>query len=171
MIEFFVPGAPVPGGSKKAFPVRGRDGKLHVSVADTSGPRGQEWRAAIRLAAGRIADDPARKWQPGAVVALPYVGALRLSLWFYLLRPRSHFGKRGLCPGAPAFPTTRPDVLKLARAVEDACSGIVWTDDAQIVTEDLCKLYADGGASIGVRVRVEQLDARQAGAARALGRP
>jgi crossover junction endodeoxyribonuclease RusA len=148
VIEFFVPGAPVAGGSKRAFPVRGRDGRLHVSVADDSGPRGREWRAAVRLSAAQTA-------QLAGVG--PLDGPLRLSLWFLLARPRGHVGRRGLRPGAPPFPTTRPDVLKLARAVEDACTGIVWRDDAQVVAEDLRKLYADDGAPIGVRVRVTPL--------------
>jgi Holliday junction resolvase RusA-like endonuclease len=32
-------------------------------------------------------------------------------------------------------------VLKLARAVEDALTGVVWRDDAEIVAEGLAKLY------------------------------
>jgi crossover junction endodeoxyribonuclease RusA len=151
-IEFFVPGMPVPGGSKRAFPVHGRDGQLHVAVADDSGRRGEFWRAAIRLAAERaVRYENRREWQ--GVLA----GALRLTVWFFVPRPKGHTGKRGLLPGAPTHPTTRPDVLKLARAVEDACTGILWADDAQIVDEDLHKLYADGGAPIGVRVRVTPL--------------
>jgi Holliday junction resolvase RusA-like endonuclease len=148
VIEFFVPGHPVAGGSKKGFPVHGRDGRLHVNVADTSGPKGKEWRAAIRFAAS----EQTRR---------PLDGALRLALWFFVPRPKGHTGKRGLLPSAPTWPTTKPDVLKLARAVEDACTGILWRDDAQIVDEQLHKLYADGGLTIGVRVRVTWLPARQ----------
>jgi Holliday junction resolvase RusA-like endonuclease len=152
MIEFFVPGAPVPGGSKRAFPMRGRDGKLHVAVADDSGPRGQEWRAAIRFAAERaVRYENRREWQ--GILS----GALGLSLWFFVPRPRGHVGKRGLLPSAPMFPTTRPDVLKLARGVEDACTGILWRDDAQIVEEGLYKRYADDGRPIGVLIRVAQV--------------
>jgi Holliday junction resolvase RusA-like endonuclease len=153
MIEFFVPGAPVPGGSKRAFPIRGRDGALHVGVTDMSGRRGVEWRAAIRLAAAEAApkvDAVGRR-------AAAYRGALRLALWFFVRRPKGHHGKRGLLPSAPMVPTTKPDVLKLARAVEDACTGILWFDDAQIVDEELHKLYADGGLPIGVRIRVTPL--------------
>jgi Holliday junction resolvase RusA-like endonuclease len=38
---------------------------------------------------------------------------------------------------------TRPDVLKLARAAEDALTGIVWRDDSQIVHETLAKVYGE----------------------------
>jgi Holliday junction resolvase RusA-like endonuclease len=76
-----------------------------------------------------------------------------LVLTFYTPRPAGHYGKRGLRPGAPTRPTTRPDVLKLARAVEDACTGIVWRDDSQIVDEVLSKWFADTHG-IGVVVTV-----------------
>ena len=151
MLDFFVPGAAVAAGSKRAFPVRGRDGRDHVTVTDASGPKGREWRAAIRLAA---ADELRRNG--GALER----GAVRLALWFLVRRPRGHTGKRGLLPSAPTHPTTRPDVLKLARAVEDALTGVLWVDDAQVVDEELHKLYADGDAPIGVRVRVTPLDNR-----------
>ena len=36
---------------------------------------------------------------------------------------------------APRRPVTRPDVTKLIRAVEDACTSIVWRDDSQICTQ------------------------------------
>lgn len=149
MIDFFVPGSPVAAGSKRAFPVPGKDGRLHVAVTDASGPKGSEWRAAIR----HEAFDAARR-NGGAFLER---GALRLTLWFLMRRPRSHTGKRGvLLPSAPTHPTTRPDVLKLARAVEDACTGILWHDDAQIVDELLHKVYADA-VPVGVRVRVTPL--------------
>src|SRR5262245_11285271 len=152
MIEFFVPGAPVAAGSKRAFPIMGKDKRLHVAVSDASGARGKNWRGQIShaaLAARRAADRD-------LAVAVE-LHPLRVALWFYVQRPRSHTGKRGLLPSAPTHPTTRPDVLKLARAVEDACTGILWRDDAQMVDELLHKVYADGDLAIGVRVQVTPL--------------
>jgi len=147
MIEFFVPGSPVAAGSKRAFPIAGTDGRTHVSVTDASGPKGKEWRAAIRLAASQALGRRG-----------PLAGALRVSLWFYVKRPRSHVTKHGdLRRSAPHHPTTRPDVLKLARAVEDACTSVLWTDDAQIVDELIHKLYADGDLRVGVQIFVTEL--------------
>ena len=60
-----------------------------------------------------------------------------------MLRPKGHFGKRGLLPSAPIAPIVKPDLLKLARAVEDALSGLVYKDDAQIVREILDKHYGE----------------------------
>jgi predicted short-subunit dehydrogenase-like oxidoreductase (DUF2520 family) len=45
-------------------------------------------------------------------------------------------------------------VLKLARGVEDALTGIVWRDDAQIVVEHLEKRY---GSPARCEVRVKYL--------------
>lgn len=70
-------------------------------------------------------------------------GPLRLSATFYLPRPKGHFGKRGIRPSAPKYPTTKPDCLKLGRAVEDGMIGVVYRDDAQIVQERLHKVYGE----------------------------
>lgn len=72
-----------------------------------------------------------------------YAGALELRVTVYVPRPLGHFGKRGLKDSAPVYPTTRPDLLKLARAIEDALTGIAYRDDAQIVTETIVKRYDD----------------------------
>lgn len=139
MTKFFVPGLAVPGGSKRAFPIRGRDGRTHVTVVDTSGRKGIEWRAAIRHAAHVAHARP------------PLAGALCLGLIFTLPRPQFHRRADGTVKaGAPPYPTTRPDVLKLARAVEDACTSILWGDDAQIVHEYVIKQYTDGTPGVWV---------------------
>jgi Holliday junction resolvase RusA-like endonuclease len=143
MIDFFVPGTPVGAGSKRAFPIHGKDGRLHVAVTDASGPKGAEWRAAIRYAAA----DAVRS-NGGTLLD----GPVMLTLTFLLRRPRGHVGTRGIRPSAPRFPTVKPDVLKLARAVEDAMTGIVWRDDAQVVGESLVKIYTTSAIG-GVRVQ------------------
>jgi Holliday junction resolvase RusA-like endonuclease len=78
-------------------------------------------------------------------------GPLKVSLRFGLLRPKGHFGKRGLKPSAPQYPTVKPDVIKLARCVEDALNGLAWKDDSQIVFEELGKVYA---GSPGVQIEI-----------------
>ena len=146
-ISFFVPGRAIAAGSKRAFTRRGAGGHvIGVGVEDSSGKSGREWRAAIRLAAGEAMAE-------GDFPAKPLEGPLALRLEFYTPRPAGQWGKRGLRPSAPAFPTTRPDVLKLARAVEDACTGILWRDDSQIVDESLRKWFNDTHG-VGVVVTV-----------------
>lgn len=70
-------------------------------------------------------------------------GPLVLVVQFYVPRPKSHYGARGLRPSAPDYPAVRPDVTKLLRAVEDACTGVVWRDDAQVVEQHAGKSYGE----------------------------
>ena len=73
----------------------------------------------------------------------PLAGPLT-ELLFHRPPPARACGKRGLRPSAPPYPATRPDVTKLLRAVEDAATGLLWADDAQIVTQSAAKRYGDG---------------------------
>jgi len=95
-------------------------------------PHAREWRRNIEAAAGH-----ARRGKP------LLNGPLELDLRFYLPRPKAHYGARGLRPSAPNWPTGRPDALKLARNVEDALTGIVWRDDAQVCRQTAAKAYGE----------------------------
>jgi Holliday junction resolvase RusA-like endonuclease len=147
LIRFTVLGTPQPAGSKTAY-VRG--GKAVVTDASK---KSRPWKHEVKVAAmaAIIWDDGDKRYYPP-----PLEGPLMLSLRFYVQRPKSHHGKRGLRPSAPAYPTTRPDVLKLARGVEDALTGICYRDDSQIVVELLSKHYGDPPR---VEVEVEQIAA------------
>jgi Holliday junction resolvase RusA-like endonuclease len=139
MIEFFVPGVPRPGGSKKAF-YNKKTGR--TSVVDTNA-RSKDWRASVALAAA-------------GVFSAPLAGALDVLFEFHILRPRGHYAKSGsLRNSAPAFPTSRPDVLKLTRSTEDALSGIAFFDDSQIVFEKLAKIYS---SRTGVRIVIRMAE-------------
>jgi Holliday junction resolvase RusA-like endonuclease len=52
---------------------------------------------------------------------------------------------------APGVPVVKPDATKLLRAVEDAMTGTVYRDDAQVVEQFVSKRYGD---SEGVKVTV-----------------
>ena len=87
-------------------------------------------------------------------------GPLFVELRFWRARPKTHFGTGKnagvLKPSAlEARPTSKPDLLKLARGVEDAMTGIVYRDDAAIVIERLAKHY---GEPARVEVRVTTID-------------
>jgi Holliday junction resolvase RusA-like endonuclease len=142
ILRFVVFGEAKSAGSKRAFrhPHSGRI-ILTESVKGSKNWQGQVAAAAAEAHAGALLDGPLRVW-----------------LTFYRPRPRSHYGS-GRNAGtvkssAPRFPHTRPDVLKLARGVEDACTGIVWTDDARIVSEIIDKRW---GEPARVEVAVERL--------------
>lgn len=42
-----------------------------------------------------------------------------------------------------AYPTTKPDLTNYIKAIEDACNGVVWKDDSQIVNMGVWKEYGD----------------------------
>jgi Holliday junction resolvase RusA-like endonuclease len=126
-VAFTVFGQPAPAGSKTIG--RGRAGNTFIR---DSSKKSYPWKKDVAQAAG-IA------MQGDGLLE----GPLSLELVFHVPRPKGHFGVRGLRPSAPAYPTVKPDVLKLARAVEDAMSGVVFRDDAQIVTEFLRKTYGE----------------------------
>ena len=79
---------------------------------------------------------------------------------FHFSRPLSHWGtgrnRSKLKPSAPRFMVSTPDLLKVARAVEDALSGVIYTDDRQIVRETLEKAYADGNDIPGVWIDLKE---------------
>lgn len=135
---FVVPGRAQPAGSKRAFI---RNGKAVVVDAN---PASGAWKERVALvAASAYGASP------------PIVGPVTLEVVVTMLRPQSDWLRSGaLSKSARPHPTIRPDLLKLARAVEDALTGIVYVDDAQIVLEVLRKEY---GARDEVTVRVERM--------------
>jgi len=144
-VKFFVPGIPATGGSKRAF-VNHKNGKM-VVMDDCK--RNKDWRAVVALAGKQAMEGN-----------LPLTGALAVFMTFTLPRPKSHFGTgRNAHTLKPAFlglgHTSKPDVLKLARAAEDALTGICWFDDSQTAYLCLSKIYGD---TPGVFIEIGQED-------------
>jgi len=142
IVGFFVPGKPQTAGSKTAV-VNRHTGR--AVVIDSANPEAKErkraWRTDVRDMAQAAAE--ACGWQKaGADVPLSLtVGIVRE-------RPSAHFGSgrnAGRIKQAKlnAKPTTRPDTIKLVRAIEDALTGVLWHDDSQIVEHMLTKGYGE----------------------------
>ena len=132
-INFFVPGMAKTSGSKQSF-YNKKTGKTIITAAN---PKQKDWQAAVSLFAKQeIGEQP------------PWPGPLSATMIFVRARPMGHFGT-GRNVGVlkswavKKYPTGKPDVLKLGRAVEDAMNGIVFLDDSQIVVERLEKRYGD----------------------------
>lgn len=139
-LRFTVVGHAMTAGNKTAFK-HPHTGRIVMVEGRRAAAREQSrtWRQEV-AAIGR--------WAMGAEdgVELPRFPTEPLYVQFEFVRPRprGHYGARGLLKAsAPAYPTTRPDVLKLARAAEDALTGIVWRDDSQIVHEALLKTFGE----------------------------
>lgn len=141
-IQFFVPGKPQTAGSKKGFS-RGR----HVSIVDAN-DKTKPWQAQVALFAREAYSGPLLE------------GPIAVTFVFFRLRPAGHLGTGRnagiLKASAPIAPATIPDVLKLARAVEDALTGVLWRDDAQIVNETLLDRY---GVLPGVAIEAAVISA------------
>lgn len=144
-VSFFVPGIPAPGGSKRGFAFRRKNGTTGVSITEDC-KRSSPWRAVVQHAAATAARETGTALLPG----VPLV----LGVTFYMPRPKSHFGKHGVKATAPAYPATKPDATKLLRPLEDACKGILWVDDAQIVDQHARKFYAGQYTPVGASVVV-----------------
>jgi Holliday junction resolvase RusA-like endonuclease len=128
---FMVIGTPVPQGDLTCRGGKGKH-KLYHSNDKTLKP----WRDLITAAALRWIDQTAPEGQP-----------LEVMLTWSLKRPNDHYGTGRnadrLKDSAPIYPTTRPDVDKLTRAVLDAVkqSGRIH-DDALATDAYVRKRYA-----------------------------
>lgn len=91
---------------------------------------------------------------------------LDVAMRFYLDRPKGHTTATGKISKQGAInlhPTKKPDLLKMARAVEDAMTGVIYKDDASIVREILEKVYIgtlERGVEQGVLVTITPTNAR-----------
>lgn len=156
VVSLVVYGTPGTAGSKSSFPIyRGTGADRHFTgkVATTEKPSKVKttWRAAVTDAANKVVRDPDFGW---VQAGFPLDEALVVSMVFTVKKPTAA-PKR-----VRTWPTTRPDVLKYARATEDALvdAGLM-TDDARIVEYiRLAKVYPredpDALNAPGVRVKV-----------------
>lgn len=150
MINFVAFGLPSPGGSKSAFrnPRTGR-----IVVVDAGGKKTRTWRNTVAHAA-RAAMQGGELMQP----------PLCLVIEFRMPRPKSHYKASGeIKQDAPWFPIVRPDLTKLLRSTEDAMTGIVYHDDAQIVEQNIHRTYSDDEGT-GARITIFTMTWRLSGA-------
>lgn len=149
MIEFTVHGEPVPQGSKNQW-------------GGEANPRTRPWRAAVSAAA----HDAMTVSSDHADIAIDsqrelLTDAVQVKVEFVFTRPKSHYGtgkNAGILKGgAPEYVSRSPDVDKLARAILDGLSGIVFRDDAQVAHLNVWKRY---GPSAYARIQVAPLATR-----------
>lgn len=145
LINIFVPGIPGTRGSKRGFAIKkGGVYTGRVAVMDTTGDKGKQWMQTVKQFVAEVyKDEPVR---------CPV--ALRMA--FVLPRPKSHYGSGRnadqVKDSAPHWHTNKPDALKMARAVEDALTGIIYHDDCQVVVNEATKQWGDRP---GCRIVVE----------------
>lgn len=118
MIEIFVPGDPVAQGSMKHVG--------HGRIIHSNDKALRAWRERIAHVA-----------RSEGVTMQESPNGFRVNLVFILRRPKSVSVKKR------PYPTKKPDVDKLTRAVLDALTGVVWGDDAEVVRVHAEKVYDD----------------------------
>lgn len=139
MIEFFVPGPPQGKGRARAFVFR----------------RG---RAAGRI--GHYTPEKTRTYE-GIITTLamqargalpPLAGPVVLTFAALMPVPDSWpQWKRAAALAGGISPTVKPDLDNIEKALKDGLNGVLWKDDAQVVSVVKEKLYAP---EAGLRVQV-----------------
>jgi Holliday junction resolvase RusA-like endonuclease len=133
MITFDVYGKPQPQGSTKY--VGHRNGRP-VLISDN--PKLKSWRLEVGRCASRL----------HAAMAKPLScdsgDAIQIHMVFTFILPKAAKGR--------VHHTVKPDLDKLERAVFDSLSGILWHDDAQVVSVYGTKKY---GPKEGVHITVK----------------
>lgn len=153
-MNVFVPGNPVPQGSKRAILRKGTNVPI---ILDNNRIGLAQWRSQVAAYAMN------QKAREGSLTIQGPV-AIRLEFWFK--RPDHHYlpvnSKRDvpvLKPGVPGYLAAAPDLDKLIRAVFDALTDAdIWHDDGQVIKVIATKLYSDAfdpnGQQPGVLITV-----------------
>lgn len=127
-VAFFVAGTPIPKGSTRSFIPKG----WNRAITTAANTKTKPWQQAV----GSIAAEVYR----GELIQ----GAVALDLRFLFLRPKSAKKRTYL--------TVKPDLGKLARTIEDALTGTIYRDDAQITESTLSKEYTSRDPGVHVVV-------------------
>lgn len=119
-----VHGTPAPQGSKRHV-----GGGRMVEASKKVGP----WREAV-------VSEAIRQGYDGSAIDT----AVTVRITFYMPRPVSHRGARGLRPSAPVWPAKVPDLDKLTRSTLDGLvqAGVL-VDDSRVVILHARKVFAD----------------------------
>jgi Holliday junction resolvase RusA-like endonuclease len=85
----------------------------------------------------------------------PLTGALEVSITVYRPIPKSFSKKKSAeAERGLIVPTSKPDASNYAKLIEDACNGIIWRDDSQIVDLIVKKRFSSNPR---VEVTVQEL--------------
>lgn len=133
-ISFHVLGIPQPKGSTKAFMRPG----MRFPVVTNDNLKSKPWADTIRLVA-----------QQHAPAEGPWDGPVELSVWFYMVRPKS-------LPKKIVHHVKKPDLDKLVRNLKDSLKGVIYFDDSQVMHVQATKTYSTDEDAPGVRVVCER---------------
>lgn len=132
-IAVFVPGKPVPQPRHRVA-VRGRYATAYI-------PRDHpvhKWKRHVEA----WAVERLKTWEIDE--AWDMAGAFNVNATFFLPRPKSN---------KTPYPKGKPDLDNLLKGVMDALTGVLWSDDSQVVWLASKKAWADERAA-GVQITV-----------------
>lgn len=144
-IEFFVPGTPVGKGRPRA--VRRGAGVAMFTPEKTVGYEGL---VATTAAAALAGDALAHQLLDGPLAAMLEMRFPVPASWSKAKRARALAGAE--------WHTSKPDADNVAKAVLDACNGVVFRDDSQIVMLTATKEFSEAP---GVRVVIREVQNEQ----------
>ena len=140
-IEFFVPGAPIGKGRPRA--ARRGAGVVMFTPEKTAG---YEALVAATAAATLAGDAPTHQLLDGPLEAVLEMRFPVPASWSKAKRARALAGIE--------WHTSKPDADNVAKAILDACNGVVFRDDAQVVMLVATKAFSDES---GVRVVIREV--------------
>ena len=142
-IEFFVPGAPVGKGRPRAA----RRGRGAGVVMFTPGKTADYERLVAATAAAALSCDAlAHQLLDGPLEAVLEMRFPAPASWSKAKRARALAGAE--------WHTSKPDADNVAKAILDACNGVVFRDDAQVVVLIATKAFSE---EPGVRVVIREV--------------
>lgn len=137
MIEFIIPGDPVPQGRPRA----GRAGR-RIVMYDPKESR--EYKRYVSLIA--------RQHAPKTLLK----GPLSVEMKIYRKIPKSTTKKdRALISEGIKRPVTKPDTDNYTKSVLDALNGIIYKDDSQVTDLYASKYYSDNPR---VELKIQEID-------------
>ncbi|MCO7503180.1 MULTISPECIES: RusA family crossover junction endodeoxyribonuclease [unclassified Pseudomonas] len=137
-VSFLVPGEPVGKGRPRVSTIAGH--ARMYTPAKTAGYEGLIAMAGTTAMAGRTLLE----------------GAVLVELRIVMAVPQSKSKKwKAQALAGEVFPTKKPDMDNVIKAIYDGLNGVVWKDDVQVVDAFVRKRY---GEVPGVHVRIVPLE-------------
>lgn len=142
MIAFHVPTIPV-AQPRQRHRVIAAQGRTFVGNYTPAKHPVNAFKASVQMAARQAYQGP------------PIAGALELTVVFLFPRPGRLVWKKRPMPRC--HHASKPDCENVLKALQDALSGIVFVDDAQVCSVKMQKWYAAGDEQPGCEVEIVPL--------------
>lgn len=148
LLDFTIPATPVAKGRTRSVVRRGRGGKI-ITTANGAPVIGNYTPETTRNFEALVKGLAAEAMGGRAPLDCP----VDLVVAFYFRVPSAWpKWRKSLATDGLVHHTKKPDCSNLVKAVEDACNGIVWRDDGQVVGSTQDKAWTTGAEGIRVQV-------------------